>query len=243
MSSLVAEVVTEFDYGSLPENSRIVVQQKWSEIESLLRVRTQNAIEIGYRLAEIKTELGHGRWLEWCESVFPYSHDTATRWMKLAETHGQITQIAEFGLSAAYALSGSDEEMMSAIAPGTPHKQVKQQLEFAPGTEYVVNEPTSPFHGQTVRVNRRDGDVVFCDTAGGETQPLMFGWLGVDSNPKPEKTANPKTSLSVMLEDTNLALDIARERSRKLQQWGEKVCQRYQLDVDLHNEAIELGLI
>jgi len=244
MSSLV-EIVTEFDFQSLPENSRIVVQQKWSEIESLLRVRTQNAIEIGYRLAEIKNELGHGKWLQWCESVFPYSHDTAARWMKLAESHSQITQIASFGLSAAYELSGEDESTIGAISPGTPHKEVKQQLEFAPGAEYVVNEPSSKYHGQTVTVQNRDGDIVHCQASDGTAQPMLFGWLGKDAKPTPESkpASPPKPALSEMLESTNLALDIARERSRKLQAWGEAVCKAVELPEHLKESAISLGLI
>lgn len=244
MSSLV-EIVSEFDYQSLPEKSRIVVQQKWSEIESLLRVRTQNAIEIGYRLAEIKNELGHGHWRKWCESVFPYSHDTADRWIKLAEASSQMSQIASFSLSAAYELSGADEPTIAAIPPATPHKEVKKALEFQPGTEYVVNEPSSQYHGQEVKVKKRDGDVVYCDTPDGETQPMLFGWLAKEAQPLPETkpTPAPKQTISELLESTNLALDIARERSLKLQQWGEKVCQRYELDVDLQKEAIALGLI
>lgn len=243
MSSLV-EIVSEFDYQSLPEKSRIVVQQKWSEIESLLRVRTQNAIEIGYRLLDIKKELGHGHWRKFTESL-PFSRATADRWVALAESHSQMPQIESFGLSAAYELSGADEPTIAAIPPATPHKEVKKALEFQPGTEYVVNEPSSQYHGQKVEVKKRDGDVVYCDTPDGETQPMLFGWLAKEAQPTPEAkpTPAPKQTISELLESTNLALDIARERSLKLQQWGEKVCQRYELDADLQQEAIALGLV
>lgn len=244
MSAQVVEVVAEFDYQSLPENSRIVVQQKWSEIESLLRVRTQNAIEIGYRLVDIKKELGHGHWRKWCETVLPFSHDTADRWIKLAEAHAQMPQIATFDLSAAYVLSGADESTIAQIAPETPHKQVKQQLEFQPGSRYIVAEPTNEFHGQTVTVQKREGDFVYCETSQG-VQPMLFGWLSSEDKPETEKKpqAPSKSVLSELLESTNIALEVARERSRLLQEFCQKLCQRVEIPEDLRIEAIELGLI
>lgn len=241
MSSLT-EVVAEFDYQSIPEKSRIVVRQKWSEIESLLRVRTQNAIEIGYRLAEIKQELGHGHWRSFCESL-PFSRATADRWVALAESHAQMPQIESFGLSAAYELAGKSEETIAQIPPGSTHKQVKEALEFTPGSEFVVNEPSHKLHGQAVKVQSRDGDVVICETPAG-AQPLLFGWLGNNKPaPEPKPTIAPKPTISEMLESTNLALEIARERSALLQKLLEKILDRYQLDEDLQAEAVSLGLV
>ena len=95
----------EFDYGQLDGESRIVVQQRTSELKSLIRRSAQDIIEIGLRLSEVKARLGHGRFGAWLAAEFHWSPDTALNFMRVAERFGQNPNISEFAPSALYLLA------------------------------------------------------------------------------------------------------------------------------------------
>ena len=57
-SSTQLEVV--FDYSVLDSEARSEVQDRTSEIKSLMRRATQDIIEIGLKLIQVKHCLGHG---------------------------------------------------------------------------------------------------------------------------------------------------------------------------------------
>ena len=52
--------LTLFDYASLEPETRIVVQQRTSEIRGLMRRAAQDIIDIGLKLIEVKERLPHG---------------------------------------------------------------------------------------------------------------------------------------------------------------------------------------
>lgn len=78
-------VQTTFDYGALDPETRIVVQQRTSEIKSLMRRAAQDIIDIGEKLTEVKTKVGHGGFGLWLADEFGWSHMTAARMMGVAE--------------------------------------------------------------------------------------------------------------------------------------------------------------
>lgn len=62
-------------------------------------VMVYNAIEIGRRLAEAKSQLPHGEWGKWLEESVDYSKSTANNLMRIFEEYGS-QQIALFGETA-----------------------------------------------------------------------------------------------------------------------------------------------
>lgn len=59
-----------FDYGALDNATRMVVQQRTSEIKSLMRRTAQDIIDIGQKLIEVKQQLGHGKFRNWLKAEF-----------------------------------------------------------------------------------------------------------------------------------------------------------------------------
>ena len=47
--------------------------------------RLNACVEVGKRFIELKSKLGHGRWIKWLESNIGVSAVTTSRWMKLAK--------------------------------------------------------------------------------------------------------------------------------------------------------------
>jgi hypothetical protein len=58
-----------------------------------------NSIEIGRRLVEAKTMIGHGEWGEWLEKSVDYSQRTASNLMRIFEEYGS-NQMGLFGNNA-----------------------------------------------------------------------------------------------------------------------------------------------
>jgi Protein of unknown function (DUF3102) len=75
----------EFDYAALNSETQIVVQQRTSEIRSLLRRTAQDIFDVGQKLIEVKAQLGHGHFRNWLNSEFDWSIWTATKFMQVAD--------------------------------------------------------------------------------------------------------------------------------------------------------------
>jgi len=75
----------EFDYAALNSETQIVVQQRTSEIRSLLRRTAQDIFDIGQKLIEVKAQLGHGHFRTWLNTEFDWSIWTATKFMQVAD--------------------------------------------------------------------------------------------------------------------------------------------------------------
>jgi hypothetical protein len=95
-----------FDYGSLDSETRIVVQQKTSEIRTIARRAASDVIEIGQKLIEVKARLGHGKFGQWLEAEFSWQERTAQNFMAVADRF-KNANIADlnFAPSALYMLS------------------------------------------------------------------------------------------------------------------------------------------
>ncbi len=75
----------EFDYAALNSETQIVVQQRTSEIRSLLRRTAQDIFDVGQKLIEVKAQLGHGHFRTWLNTEFDWSIWTATKFMQVAD--------------------------------------------------------------------------------------------------------------------------------------------------------------
>jgi hypothetical protein len=74
-----------FEYGVLDTSMRSIIQQRASEIKMLMRRNTQDIIDIGQKLIEVKKHLGHGNFQNWLKFEFNWSISTATKFMQVAE--------------------------------------------------------------------------------------------------------------------------------------------------------------
>lgn len=78
--------LTLFDYAALDTETRIVVQQRTTEIKALMKRAASDIIEIGQKLIEVKARLGHGNFGGWLGAEFEWTHQTAIRFMQVGET-------------------------------------------------------------------------------------------------------------------------------------------------------------
>ncbi|GJD22786.1 hypothetical protein RIVM261_077420 [Rivularia sp. IAM M-261] len=119
-----------FDYAVLSPQVQILVQEKTSELKSLMRRSAQDIIDIGQKLAEVKEQLGHGNFRAWLKAEFDWSVRTAARFMQVA-TQFECANLAHLNIaiSALYLLA----------EPSTPEKARKQALELAKEGENITH--------------------------------------------------------------------------------------------------------
>ncbi|MDJ0618191.1 MAG: DUF3102 domain-containing protein [Calothrix sp. MO_192.B10] len=118
-----------FDYNVLSPKVQIIVQDKTSELKSLMRRSIQDIIDIGQKLIEVKEQLGHGNFRAWLKAEFDWSIRTASRFMQVA-TQFKCANLAHLNVavSALYLLA----------QPSTPEKARKQALEIAKEGENIT---------------------------------------------------------------------------------------------------------
>lgn len=138
--------LTLFDYNQLDTETRIVVQQRTSEIKALMKRTAQDIIEIGEKLIEVKGRLPHGAFGGWLESEFGWGTAQAARFMQVAERFGdKIYQIDKFAPSALYLLaapSTPDEARAEAISRAEAGERVTHQA-----AKEIVNGYKQPSNG------------------------------------------------------------------------------------------------
>lgn len=120
-----------FNYKTLDAETRIVVQQRTSEISSLMKRTAESIIEIGEKLADVKARLEHGQFCHWLDSEFSWTIRTAQIYMNVAKQFGGKNE--NFSLlapSALYALA----------APSTPEEAREEALEAASQGEHITHK-------------------------------------------------------------------------------------------------------
>lgn len=162
----------EFDYGQLDGESRIVVQQRTSELKSLIRRSAQDIIEIGLRLSEVKVRLGHGRFGAWLAAEFHWSPDTALNFMRVAERFGQNPNISEFAPSALYLLAApaaSDAACREALARAEAGERIS-----VPVAQAIIREhrPAPPPYAAVWELETGLRSWLARQTSGRAAQPL-----------------------------------------------------------------------
>ena len=116
-----------FAYDDLDTETRIVVQQRASELKTLIRRSAADIIEIGSKLIDVKFRLGHGHFCKWLKAEFGWSEPSAWRFMQVCE-HFQNHQIEGFAPSALYMLA----------APSTPDEARQEALDRAAAGEHIT---------------------------------------------------------------------------------------------------------
>lgn len=120
-----------FDYGSLDTETRIVVQQRTTEIRERMDHIRRSTAEIGQRLRDVKTRLGHGEFGVWLATEFQWSQATAENLMSVATLVEQNRKFYEFedqfARSALYLLA----------APSTPESARQDAVERAAAGERI----------------------------------------------------------------------------------------------------------
>ena len=107
--SKTSNELSEYNYTMLEPEIKIVVQQRTSEIKSLIHRSAQDIFDIGQKLIEVKEKLGHGRFLIWLNTEFNWSKSAAQRFMQVARQfkRGNFTDL-NIASSALYLLASSN---------------------------------------------------------------------------------------------------------------------------------------
>jgi hypothetical protein len=128
---IATEQGISFAYAMLDSETRIVVQQKTSEIRERVETMQRSTIEIGQRLREVKARLRHGQWGDWLASEFRWSDQTALNMINVAELADQTPKILEF--EDRFAKSA----LTALAAPNTPPEARQEALALAERGEKV----------------------------------------------------------------------------------------------------------
>lgn len=124
-------ITTEFDYGTLDAETRVVVQQKTGEIRERIGGAARNVVEIGERLLIVKGHLPHGDFGGWLQGEFGWSEWTARKMMSVADRFKTVNFTdLRIGPSALYLLASSE----------TPDDVREQFIEQAKAGEKVTHD-------------------------------------------------------------------------------------------------------
>lgn len=115
-----------FDYNSLENETRVIVEQRTHEIKILVRNSAQHIIDIGQKLADVRKLLSHnkqGGFEKWLKAEFGWSWRTAYNYIKVWESFGNLANFARLDIapSALYLLA----------APSTPEAARTRALALA----------------------------------------------------------------------------------------------------------------
>ncbi|WP_009630473.1 DUF3102 domain-containing protein [Synechocystis sp. PCC 7509] len=139
-SSITPKAHQGFDYASLDAPTSQFVQQQTGEIQALMKRTAQNIIEVGQKLIEVKNRLGHGYFLTWLQAEFGWSYPTAARFMQVANSFKETSQIENFAPSALYELAGAstpEAARNEAIARAKAGESITRQAAKSIKQKYV----------------------------------------------------------------------------------------------------------
>lgn len=255
---MTVEVMPQnFNYEALDLETRVVVQQRTSEIRSLMKRTAQDTVEIGQKLREVKARLEHGCFGDWLKGEFDWGWRTANNYIAVADKFANFANLDTIATSALYLLASPStpdevkEEFLEQAEAGqrVTHQQVKTALhssknqsaakKLEPGEQHIVTEKENPYYGQSVTVDRADGEFVYCSTPDGTTQPLLPGWLGEQpaEKLKPEPKTDQKTQL---LDSLEFKVGVKEERIKLLEAWIRRAVEEGRLPEDLYLEGLNL---
>jgi phage N-6-adenine-methyltransferase len=177
-------------YAGLDVETRIVVQQRTSEIRTLMQRTAQDLVEIGQKLIEVKARLGHGLFGAWLQAEFEWSERTAQRYMSVAQAFKSdtVSVLANAEAKALYLLA----------APSTPERvreeavqrgETGERITFSAAQE-MVQEHRRVFSPQEYGVKDR------CVERGCASLPAAARPKGPEPGAPPTRPAD--TPLSAM---------------------------------------------
>lgn len=167
-----------FDYDALAPTTKDIVQRRTGEIQDLMRRTAADIVDIGLKLIEVKSLLGHGNFGVWLESEFGWSYRAAARFMQVAGAF-KSANLADLDIapSALYALASGEtpepirQEFMQRAQAGetVAHKAVKERLaehreQFKPlppepRPVITIDAPIIEAHGENEVVNMETGEI------------------------------------------------------------------------------------
>jgi len=130
-TELVKETEAPFEYlGITDPKQKAALVDATRALRNRIERATQNIIEIGKRLTEVKEMLGHGKFLPWLEKEFGMSDQTAQNFMNVFKRFGQIPNGLEFQSKALYLLA----------SPSTPDEAREEAVELASKGEKITHK-------------------------------------------------------------------------------------------------------
>lgn len=152
-TELAKEAETSFEYlGITDPKQKAALADATKSLRNRIERATQNIIEIGKRLTEVKKMLGHGKFLAWIEKEFGMSERTARNFMAVSLKF-KSANFADFQPSALYLLASpftpdeAREEAVELASKGEKitHKKAKEIKEkHAPKKEVTPRERKEP---------------------------------------------------------------------------------------------------
>ena len=118
LDQLSTHQTLNFEYGILEAQKLRVVQQYTNEIKTLMRRSSQDIIDIGKKLIEVKQHLGHGSFRKWLKFEFNWSISAATKFMQVAEQFKSVS-FTHLNITAS--------TLYLIAAPSTP-KEVREEV-------------------------------------------------------------------------------------------------------------------
>lgn len=234
---MTTEIVAAFDYLQIADlETRVLVQQRTSEIKSLWNERLLTDVEIGRRLIEVKQQLEVGLYRAWIEAEFPWGKSLANEMKNVALRFGDVRNVDNFDKSALRKLASpsvSDDVIEVAIARANSGEQIthaasvalieaaKPKSAFVPDQTVTVQATRSPYVGQAVTVREVEGDIVVCETPDGAIAPFLPGELATEDSSCERPVAAPKNSIktSDRTEGLEAMLAVSRQRIEMLEGW------------------------
>jgi len=175
-----------FDYAALDSETRIVVQQRTSEIKALMKRAASDIIDIGQKLIEVKARLGHGAFIPWLLSEFDWSVHTARNFMRVAETFGEKDKISLFAPSALYLLA----------APSAPEEARAEAIARAEQGEPITYSAARDLIEQAQDERRYDGFAKIYPPEDEDDEPLSDYEQGIAARYAPPAMSQPMSILT-----------------------------------------------
>jgi hypothetical protein len=126
-------LATFFDYESLEQAHRLVVQEHTGEIRKRLRRSAQDVWEIGQRLADVRSRLKYGQFLVWLNAEFGWSQRTAYNFINVYETFGdRFAKLAKVDIATSV--------LYKLAAPSVPDELRTQVLDAAEEGEKITHK-------------------------------------------------------------------------------------------------------
>lgn len=199
-SSITSKAHQGFDYAGLDAPTSQFVQQQTGEIQALMKRTAQNIIEVGQKLIEVKNRLGHGYFLTWLQAEFGWSYPTAARFMQVANSFKETSQIENFAPSALYELAGAstpEAARNEAIARAKAGESITRQAAKSIKQKYVP--PAAPKSEPAPKLDIQPISQLPPTPQVSLTQPRIKQEI-IAIRPKPVAIALPTTDSSISLQ-------------------------------------------
>jgi len=197
-----------FDYDSLDQAHRLIIQQHTGEIRKRLRRSAQDVWEIGQRLADVRSRLKYGQFLAWLKAEFGWSQRTAYNFINVYETFGdRFAKLAKVDIatSVLYQLAAPSvpeelrTQVLKSAAEGekVTQKQLKSAIKQYKQPDTEVKQPqrevrpvetpdTSPKKPEIITIIPRSAQRVKSSEEGQPALSISInpGWYGLDTGHK-----------------------------------------------------------